>query len=313
MEWLNYHHLHYFWVVAREGGLGPASEALKLSKPTLSGQIHALEEALGVALFERQGRGLALTEVGREVFRHATEIFTRGEALLDVVRGRAQHTLDHLRVGVTEAVPKLIVRRLLAPALAEEGGVRVVCTEDDAGRLFAQLASHELDLVLSDAPVAEGTVVKVFHHTLGECGVTLFGAARFAGLKKGFPASLAGAPMLLPLEGSPQRRAINHWLDAHGLKVKVVAECEDSALLKTLGAEGIGVFAAPSAVEREVVRQYKVVALGRASKLKERFYAITTERRLKNPYVLAITSRARLVLFARPPRPGRAGGDPAAT
>lgn len=298
-EWVNYHHLLYFWVVAREGGLVPAGKALRLSHPTLSAQIHALEHHLGEKLFAKVGRKLALTEIGRVVFRYADEIFTLGREMVDTVKGRSTGQPIRLDVGVVDAVSKLVVRRLLQPALALPEPVKIVCYEAPFERLLADLALHVLDIVIADSPVPSGSSVRAFHHLLGETGVSFFGAPALASrYKRGFPRSLDGAPMLLPLENSTPRRALNLWFDRRGVKPAVVAEFEDSALLKVFGADAVGLFTAPTVVEKEVCRQYGVTVIGRAPEVKERFYAVSVERRLKNPAVVAITDNARHELFA---------------
>jgi LysR family transcriptional activator of nhaA len=300
MDWLNYHHLMYFWVVAREGGLVPAGKVLRLSHPTLSAQIHALEDHFGEKLFTKVGRKLALTEMGHVVYRYAEEIFTLGREMVDTVKGRATGRPVRLDVGIADPVPKLIVRSLLQPALALSEPVRLVCHEDNYERLLAELAVLTLDIVISDAPVPAGSHVRAFNHLLGECGVTFFGTKALASTyKRNFPRSLEGAPMLLPLENLSLRRSLNQWFDANGIRPKIVAEFEDSALLNVFGADGLGLFAGHSAVEREIMAQHGVQVVGRADGVKERFYAISIERRLKNPAVLAICDAARHALFHR--------------
>jgi LysR family transcriptional activator of nhaA len=301
MEWLNYHHLLYFWTVAREGGLGPASRTLRLARPTLSAQIRALEERLGEPLFLRQGRKLVLTEAGQVVLRYADEIFSLGRELLSAMRGGVT---GRLTVGIADAVPKMIVRRLLGPIWSLSGPLRVICLEDTHDRLLTSLAAHELDVVVSDAQVPAGGAVRAYNHLLGECGVTFFGAGEHARLRARFPQSLEGAPVLLPAEGAALRRALDHWLDANGLRPRVVAEFEDSALLKACGQEGVGVFAGPTAVEKEIVRQYGVRIIGRAPEVRERFWLLSPERRLKHPAVVALSDFARHSIFgdARAPR-----------
>ncbi len=299
MEWLNYHHLLYFWVVAREGGLVPAGKVLRLSHPTLSAQIRALEDNLGEKLFTKVGRKLALTDVGRVVFRYAEEIFTLGREMVDTVKGRSTGQPLRLDVGVVDVVPKLIARRLLQPALCLSEPVRIVCREGSYENLLANLALHSLDIVIADAPVPAGSSVRVFNHLLGETGVSFFGVKALArNFKRGFPQSLDAAPMLLPLENSTLRRALNQWFSKHGVKPRVVAEFEDSALLKVFGADGIGIFTAPTVVEQEVSQQYGVEVLGRVTEVRERFYAVSVERRLKNAAVVAISEAARHELFA---------------
>ncbi len=302
MEWINYHHLLYFWVVAREGGLVPAGKVLRLSHPTISAQIHALEEQLGEKLFEKVGRKLALTDVGRVTFRYADEIFALGREMTDTVKGRSSGQPMRLRVGVVGALPKLIVRRLLQPALSLDTPARLVCFEDNFESLLADLAVHSLDIVISDAPVPTGSNVRAFNHLLGETGVTFFGSKALAATyRKAFPTSLEAAPMLLPLENLTLRRSINAWLEKHKLKVRVVAEFEDSALLKAFGADGIGLFTGPTAIENEICAQYNVHVVGRTEEIRERFYAVSVERRLKHPAVVAISEAARHDLFS----PGR--------
>jgi LysR family transcriptional activator of nhaA len=298
MEWLNYHHLLYFWIVAREGGLLPAGKVLRLSHPTLSAQIHALEDSLGEKLLVKQGRKLVLTDMGRTVYRYAEEIFTVGRELMDAVKGRAKGRPLRLDVGVADSVSKLVVRRLLEPALALAETVRLVCHEDAHENLLVRLASHELDLVIADAPVSPGSRVRAFSHLLGETSVSLFGTKELARAhRRGFPQSLDNAPMLLPLEHLTLRRSLDQWFDHLGIKPRVVAEFEDGALLNVFGRDGVGIFPAPTVIEREVSRQYGVVPLGLAEGVGERYYAISVERRLKHPAVVAITETARADMF----------------
>ncbi len=299
MEWINYHHLLYFWVVAREGGLVPAGKVLRLSHPTLSTQIRTLESSLGEKLFAKQGRRLVLTEAGQVAFRYADEIFGLGREMVDTLRGRASGQPLRLHVGITDVVPKLVVRRMLRPALSLEEPVRLICHEDTHDKLLADLALHTLHLVIADAPVPAGSAVRAFNHLLGESGVSFFGSAALARrFRRGFPESLDGAPLLLPLENLTLRRSLNQWFARHDIQPHVVAEFEDSALFKVFGADGVGMFAAPTAVEREVIRQYGVKLVGRARSVRERFYAITLERKITHPAVLAISESARHDLFA---------------
>jgi LysR family transcriptional activator of nhaA len=298
LEWLNYHHLLYFWVVAREGSIARATRQLRLAQPTISGQIRTLEAQLGEKLFQRQGRRLVLTEVGRVAFRYADEIFGLGRELMDTVKGRPTGQPVRFSVGVADVVPKLIAHRLLEPALALPDRVRIVCLEDRTDRLLAELALHALDLVISDAPIGPHVNVRAFNHLLGECGVSFFATPkRAAPLRRRFPHSLDGAPMLVPSEGATLRRSLDQWLEAAGLRPRVVAEFDDSALLKAFAQAGHGVFAGASAIEGEICAQYGVRVVGRVDALRERFYAISVERKLKHPAVLAITEAARSALF----------------
>ena len=303
MESLNYHHLRYFWVVAREGGLVAAGKVLRLSHPTLSAQIHALEAQLGEPLFNKVGRRLVLSETGRVVFRYADEIFKLGHELVDAVGGRPVGQPLRLNVGAVDAVPKLVVSLLLRPALSLPEPVRLVCHEDAYDKLLADLSLHALDVLIADAPLPTGSSVRAYSHLLGETGMSVFGAPPLAkAYKRGFPRSLHGAPMLLPLEHVPLRRSLDQWFAKHGLVPRIVGEFEDSALLKVFGSEGVGLVVAPSAVEREIAAQYRLQLVGRIDEVRERFYAITGERKLKHPAVLALTAVARNEVFVKTSR-----------
>ncbi len=300
MDWLNYHHLLYFWLVVREGGVARAADKLKLSHPTVSTQVKQLERALGEKLLQKRGRRLVPTEVGQIAYRYADEIFGLGRELMDTVKGRPGVGPLRLVVGVAQAMPKLIVRRLLAPALALKNlpPVHLVCLEDRPERLLAELAAMHLDLVLSDAPVAPSGPVRAYNHVLGECGVTICGTKELAAQhRRNFPRSLAGARMLLPYEGSSLRRVLDQYFDQHELRPALAGEFEDSALLKVFGQDGLGLFPVPTAIEDDVRRQHDVEIVGRLPEVRERFYAISVERRLKNPAVLAICEMARKRVF----------------
>ncbi len=298
MEWLNYNHLFYFWVVAREGSIARACDELLLTQPTISAQLRLLENALGEKLFARVGRNLVLTEVGRVVFRSADEIFTLGRELTDALKGRSPGRPVRFVVGIADVLPKLVAYRLLEPALKMAEPIRVVCREDKSERLLAALAVHELDLVLTEAPISPTVRIRAFNHLLGECGVTIFGAARIAAsYRRGFPRSLQGAPFLLPNDTTTLRRSLDQWFDTQGVRPLVVGEFDDSALLKVFGQTGAGLFASPSVIEAEVQRQYGVQVIGRLAGVRERFYAISVERKLKHPAVVAISEAARQKLF----------------
>ena len=298
MESLNYHHLRYFWAAAREGSVTRASEKLHISQPAVSAQIRDLEQALGEKLFTRSGRSIALTEAGRLVYRYAEDIFGLGAELLETLKGRPTGRPARLRVGIANAIPKLIAHRLLAPAFALPEPVRVLCLEDSPERLLAELAIHGLDVVLADAPAGPTVKVKAYSHLLGECGVSVFGVERLTkGRRRGFPRSLDGAPFLLPTPDAALRRLLDQWFEAQGIRPDIVGEFDDSALLKVFGQSGAGLFAAPSAIEAAVRRQYGVRLVGRVDVI-ERFYAITVERKLKHPAVVAIAEAARREIFA---------------
>lgn len=301
MSWLNYHHLFYFWTVVREGSVSAASRKLRLAQPTVSGQLKALEESLDVELFQRHGGKLTLTETGAHVYRYADEIFTLGRALQDSLAGHPEVRTPKLVVGVAEVVPKLIALRILEPALRMKE-LRVVCYEDREDRLLAELAVHALDLVLTDAPATQSAPnIRAFSHLLGECGVTLFAQRALAEkLRRGFPRSLDGAPLLMPTDNTSLRRNLDEWFQEQRVRPLIRAEVQDSALLKAFGQAGLGVFPAPSAIETEVAHQYGVSVVGRVESIRERFYAATVERRLKHPAVLEI-SRAASSLFDAAP------------
>jgi len=299
MEWLNYHHLLYFWIAAREGSITRAAEELRLAQPTVSAQIKLLEEAIGAPLFRRQGRRLQLTDVGQLARRYADEIFTLGREFRDAVRGQPTGRPLRLVVGLANAVPKLVAYRLLEPVLTGTPNVHLVCVEDKRERLFAELAVHSVDLVLSDLPLDPSAKIRAFNHVLGECDVEIFGSPRLAKrFRRRFPASLRDAPFILPHEHGPLRRSLEHWFEAEDIRPVVVGEIDDSALIKVLGQGGIGLFAGPSVIHKEICRQYGVVCVGRVPAVRERFYAISAERRLKHPAVVAITESARRDLFA---------------
>ncbi len=298
MEWLNYHHLLYFWTVAREGGLAPAGKVLRLSQSALSGQIRQLESNLGQALFERRGRKLEMTETGRVVFRYAQQIFGLGREMLDVIRERPVDRPMRLVVGISDVVPKLLVRQLLGPAFGQQQRLSLVCHEDQFDRLLASLAAHVLDVVIADAPIPPDSELPLFNHLLGESSVTLVAPGNLAAsLKKDFPASVDGAPMLLPLTGSTLRRNLDSWFEEVGVRPDVVAEAEDSALLKAFAADGMGGMFVPTPIAAQVCGRYNVTVVADVDAVHERFYAITAERRLIHPGVIAMRSTARTHLF----------------
>jgi len=301
MEWLNYHHLLYFWTVAHEGSIVRACDKLLVAQPTISGQIKMLEDALGERLFTKAGRGLALTEVGRVVYGYADEIFGLGRELQDVLKGRPRGRPMRLVVGISDLLPKFIAYRVLQPALAMPEPVRLVCHEDESARLMVDLIEHKLDVVLSDAPLASNVRVKAYSHLLGSCPVALFAAPSLArGFRKNFPGCLDGAPFLLPMEGSGLRRSLDHWFDSAKIRPRVIGEFKDSALMKTFGEAGAGVFAAPSVIDKEVRQHYSVGCIGLLPSVMESFYAISVERKIKHAAVMRISEQARHELFATP-------------
>lgn len=289
MDWLNYHHLYYFWTVMREGSVTAAARRLRLAQSTVSSQLMLLEDTLGGKLFQKKGRSLQPTDLGHTVFRYAENIFALGQELLDTVHGRPVSGPLRLRAGVVEAMPKLMVRKLLAPAMDLPERLRLTCHEGKAEELLAQLATHDLDIVLANAPVRVGLPIKAYSHLLGECGVTFFGIESLAaGLRSDFPTSLHGAPILLPTPMSVLRGSLDQWLAAQHICPSIVGEFDDMALLKVFGQAGDGIFAMPSVIEEEVCRQFGVTVIGRTDAVRERFYALSVERIIKHPAVAAI-------------------------
>jgi len=298
VSWLNYHHLLYFWTVAREGSIAKACERLLLSQPTISGQIRELERAFGAKLFDKAGRNLVLTEAGREAYRYADEIFTLGQELQATMQDGSVGRAVRLHIGIHDAIPKLISSKILAPAMAQPQQIQIVCHEGSPEQLLARLALHELDAILLDSPASPTVKVRAFNHLLGECGVSFCAAPELAATyKRKFPSSLNGAPFLLPLQNTSLRRSLENWLEVTGIRLNLRGEFADTALLKSFAQEGAGIFIAPSAIEAEVCRQYRVKVLGRVDAIRERFYLISVERKLRQPIIAAIAELARTKLF----------------
>ncbi len=298
MDWLNYHHLLYFWMVAKEGGISQAADKLHLAQPTLSSQIKKLEQSLSVELFNRSGRRLVLTEAGQTVFRYADEIFNLGRELTDTLRGRPGGHATRLTVGVPDVLPKLVVYQLLKPVIEMDPPVHLVCYEGKLKDLLADLALHKLDIVLADSPITPEIHVRAFNHLLGQSSVSICAAAPLARkYRRDFPASLNGAPMLLPTQNTTLRRALEGWFESQAISPTVLHEFEDSAILKVFGQHGEGLFASPSIIDEEICQQYRVAVVGRIESISEKFYAISIERRLKHPAVVYITESAKANLF----------------
>lgn len=296
---MNFKHLHYFWATAHAGGIVKAGEQLHTSPQTLSGQIKLLEGRLGRKLFRKSGRKLELTEDGRMALGYADEIFQLGselEASLREQRG-TRRTID-FRVGVADSVAKTVVYRLLEPALQLPEPVRMVCSEGTFTELLGLLALRRVDLVIADEPLTRRVSIKAFNHALGRSTMSFFATpALRAGLKGDFPHCLDGAPMLIPGPASSVRAPFDAWLVRQRLRPQVVGEFDDLALMATFGREGRGVFVSPSVLEAETEAQHGVQAIGRSDELVEEFYAISVERRISHPCVVAITSAARNRLF----------------
>jgi LysR family transcriptional regulator, transcriptional activator of nhaA len=298
MDWLNYHHLLYFWTVTKEGTIAAACQQLHLTQSTISTQIRELEKRLGEKLFRRVGRNLTLTETGRVVYRYAEEIFSLGSELLETVTGGPVSRSLRLNIGAQDTLPKLIAYRLLEPVFRLPEPVRVVCYEGTPAQLLPRLSVHEVDLVLSDAPINPSIRVRAFSHLLGECGIAFFAAPQLARrLRRGFPRSLREAPALLPAHSSAMRSTLERWFASKGVHPHVVAEFEDIELMMAFGRHGRGFFPAHDAIAKEIVRDCHVEPIGAIVGRSERFYAISVERRLRHPAVVAITETARETLF----------------
>lgn len=299
MDWLNYHHLLYFWSVAKHGTMTKACEELRLAQPTISGQIGQLENTLGEKLFIRTGRRLALTEMGQLVFKYAEDIFSTGQELMNTVKGQANGHPARLVVGISDAVPKPLATQLLKSALKLYRPTRLICQEDKFRQLLTDLMAHRSDLVIADTPTPSSVKEHTYSHPLGESGVSLFAVSKLATqYRRGFPQSLTGAPLLLPTSNAVLRRLVDQWLVNHGLRPNIVGEFDDSATLKAFGQDGYGIFPGVSVIEKEICRQYRVQVVGQLDNLKQHFYAITVERRLKHPAVLALVRSARQELLS---------------
>jgi LysR family transcriptional activator of nhaA len=298
MEWLNYHHLLYFWAVAKTGSVTRASQELRLAQPTISTQVRALEEHLGEKLFTKVGRRLQLTEVGKLVYGYADEIFSLGRELTDVLKGMPRGRPARLLVGISDMMPKIVAYRILEPALKLPHPIHLVCYEDQSEKLLLNLAAHELDLVLTDAPAHSAVKVRVFSHLLGSSDVAFFAAPALAArYRKDFPNRLDGAPFLMPLRDSALRRTLDQWFEVHKIRPDIIGEFQDRALLNVFGQAGLGIFASPAVVEDELRKYYRVALVARLDSAQEEFYAISAERRLKHPAVTAISESARRSLF----------------
>lgn len=302
MEWLNYHHLYYFWVTAREGGLTKGAAQLRLTHSTLSTQLHALEQMLGAELFQRQGRVLVLTPFGVEVARYADDIFNAGSELLEMARGRTTKLRSVLRVGIVAALPKTLAYRLLQPALSaiEQGPVMV--RQDSYERLLDDLSLSRLHLVLTDQPPPEGQGARTFGHLLGETEIMIYGTRRLASrYRKTFPQSLADAPMLLPASGTSLRRLLERWLTEKGVHVQVTGEFDDAGMMRAFGANGHGLFPVRAALAAEVEDAHGAVPVGTVDGVRERYYAVSTERRARHPALVALLEGARQRLLSTEP------------
>jgi LysR family transcriptional activator of nhaA len=294
IDFLNFQHLYYFWIVAREGGISPASQVLDISPSTISSQVGQLERALQVKLFRRVGRNIRLTDVGHIAFRYAEQIFGLGRELTHAVTGWDTGGPLSLQVGIADAVPKLLATKLLQPAFIDSPEILLNCQEGRSEILLGELALHRLDLVLLDAPAKPGSTVRAFSRLLQESVIAIFGTPELARQHcHGFPGSLEGAPVLLPTPNSSIRRSFGRWSEMHGVQPRVAGVFEDGALMKDFGRIGVGLFPAPLTIADDLKRQYGVECVGTLEGTHARYYAVTVERQLQHPAVLAICNSGK--------------------
>ena len=306
MVTLNYKHLRYFWMVAKAGSIARAAQQLQRTPQSISGQLQELESTLGTELFRRVGRGLELTDVGRQALLYADRIFTMGDELLEDLRERPARRAMEFKVGVAEGMPKAMVYRMIEPALHLDQDVRLICREGRLPYLLADLAVHRYDMVIADRPMPNNLNVRGYSHLLGECGLTFFGSPLLLDSLPGkFPAMLDQAPFLLPGEDAAIRPRLLQWFDEHDIRPRIVGEFDDSALMNSFGQTGTGLFVAPTATAAYLCKQYRVRAIGSADTVKEQFYAITTDQRLQHPAVVALSRAAREDIFGSARTPAR--------
>jgi LysR family transcriptional activator of nhaA len=296
---LNFLHLYYFWRVVRDGSIATACQRLQLTQPTISAQIRKLEKGLGHRLFDRSGRKLVLTEVGTTVYEYAEDIFDLGRELIGTLRGMPGRRSSRLYVGVPNCLPKLITYRLLEPVLQPPYEVQIVCRESSPNELLHELTRHKYDVILADAPLTSDSSMRGFNHPLGECSIAICGTKSLAEkYRPDFPKSLHGAPFLLLTPATEMRRSMDRWFDEHDCVPRIACEFDDSALMKEFGGRGAGLFAMPAAVLEEVTRQYNVDLVGFLPTVRVRYYAITSDRKLNHPAVVAIAAQARRGLLS---------------
>ena len=299
VEWLNFHHLRYFWTVARKGGVRKAADELHVSQPSISAQLRLLEDSLGEKLFKRSGRNLVLTEMGQLVLTYADEIFSAGRELMSAVKQRPGGRLLRLNVGMTDSISKLMGFEFLKPVIRFSEPVHVVCRMAAIEVLVNQLQAHRLDIVLADGPASSSLKAKTFNHRLGRSGVTFCAVPAIAKkLRRNFPQSLNGATALLPTENMGIRAVLETWFDTKGIHPRLLGEYEDSALMVFCATAGRGFTVVPTVVAREVLKHWGLRVIANVDECGTEFYAITAERRVKNPAALAITEHAYSELFA---------------
>ncbi|OUR88488.1 LysR family transcriptional regulator [Gammaproteobacteria bacterium 42_54_T18] len=291
MSPLNYNHLYYFYVVAKEGSIVKASGTLNLTPQTISGQISNFEDQIGILLFDRKGRKLHLSEFGQLILSYAEEIFQIGDELKNVITTQQPNQYLTFTVGITDVIPKTLAYQLLKPALDMDDPIRLICNEGDQESLLAELAVNKLDLILTDQPLQPGNNVKAYNHQLAESGLTFFASSSLTEkIKKDFPLCLSEKPFLMQSKKSVIHQRLSSWFHTHNIAPIIVAEFDDSALMKSFGQSGYGIFAGPTLIEKHIVSQYNVTVIGRTDELKEQYYAISPERRLKHPAIIEIVN-----------------------
>lgn len=295
---MNFKHLRYFLIVAQEGSINRASDKLHLTPQTISGQLKLLEQELGTPLFKKRGRNLKLTKAGQHALNYAEEIFMLGDELKQSLQDPSQRKIQRFKIGIADVLPKLITYHLLQPALKITDSTRLVCEEGPLPSLLADLATQKLDLVLADRPLDASFHIRGYNHLLGECGLSFFAtrgdAERY---RDNFPHSLEGAPMLMPSPDTERGIGLARWFERQKIRPDIQVECADTALIEAFGLSGAGIFCAPTVIEQQMTRQYGVEVIGRMDDLRERFYAISLERRVSHPGVLAVCNAARMALF----------------
>ncbi len=299
MEWLNYHHVYYFWLVAKEQSVTKAASILKVSQPTVSAQLKNLEDFLGEKLFDRVGKKIFLTDQGKITFRFADEIFSLGKEMLQTLRGQSVSRPVKFSIGIAEVIPKLIVHQLLQPIFALDKNYEIHCFEGAPEKLLMDLSFFNLDLVILDTEAPAMLKNKFHSHLFGSSSISCFAGKKLTqSLKKqAFPKCLNEAPMLLPTKHSTIRQELEAWLFKQKIKAKLVGEFQDTALMKVFGQDSIGFFFGPSVIEKDICRQYKVEVLGRIHSIKEKFFAISAKRKIIHPASLAVTTHAQKKLF----------------
>ncbi|MGJ8692523.1 MAG: transcriptional activator NhaR [Thalassotalea sp.] len=294
MSPLNYNHLFYFYVVATEGSITKASSRLNLTPQTISGQITNFEAQIGVNLFERKGKKLSLSEMGLLIYSYAEEIFQLGDEVKHILKRKQPGLWHTFTVGITDVIPKVLAHQLLAPVLSMNERIRLLCQEGDQNKLLADLSINKIDCIMTDQPLQLGSHIKAYSHLLVESGFTFFATEKlFQTCRNEFPQCLSDFPWLMQSKKSAVRARLSSWLEKHDISPNIVAEFDDSALMKSFGQAGFGIFSSPTLIEKYVADTYDVKIVGRTDEIKESYYIISPERRIKHPAILDIVNAAQ--------------------